>query len=414
MENNMSYLFNNQTGFVPTAKDSFERLRVSEPFTLFDSSHRYRDNGLWSTGATGGATAGFNANGGFMMLSVGTVAGSQLIRETERVFPYQPGKSLLNINTFTMNPAKSGLRQRVGYFGASNGLFVELEGATLSFVKRSSSSGSVIETKVTQGNWNIDPLDGNGPSGISLDISKSQIWWTDIEWLGAGTNRLGFIIDGNIIHCHSFQHANGITGTYFTTATLPIRYEITNTTAQAAGSTMFQICSTVLSEGGYQLNGTQQSISTPFGSEYNLPVADTYYPAAAIRLKNTALDACVIFSALSIIPQSSGENYNYRILNGSVVGVSGGSWVSAGDNSSVEYNLTGTAITGTGKVLASGYFSSKSNIGGVINLDKSQILNTQLSRNNLTNTPHQLILAITASQNNSKVFASVDWEEISR
>ena len=245
----MSYLFNNEVDFVPVGKDAFGRLRTSHPFTLFDSSHRYRDNGLWSTGVTAGATAAFNANGGFMELRVGITSGSQVIRETDRVFPYQPGKSLLNINTFTMNPPKAGLRQRVGYFGASNGLFIELEGTTLSFVKRSSSTGSVSETKVAQSNWNVDPLDGNGPSGISLDISKSQIWWTDIEWLGAGTNRLGFVIDGNFIHCHSFQHANGITGTYFTTATLPVRYEITNTTTQASGSTMYQICSTVLSEG---------------------------------------------------------------------------------------------------------------------------------------------------------------------
>ena len=410
----MSYLFNNEVDFVPVGKDAFGRLRTSHPFTLFDSSHRYRDNGLWSTGVTAGATAAFNANGGFMELRVGITSGSQVIRETDRVFPYQPGKSLLNINTFTMNPPKAGLRQRVGYFGASNGLFIELEGTTLSFVKRSSSTGSVSETKVAQSNWNVDPLDGNGPSGISLDISKSQIWWTDIEWLGAGTNRLGFVIDGNFIHCHSFQHANGITGTYFTTATLPVRYEITNTTTQASGSTMYQICSTVLSEGGYELRGTQQSISTPFATEYNLAVADTYYPVSAIRLKSTALDACVIFSALSIIPETSGENYNYRILNGSGVSVSGGSWVSAGPNSAVEYNLTGTGITGTGKILASGYFSSKANIGGVINLSKKDILNTQLSRNTLTNTPHELILAITASQNNSKVFASVDWEEVSR
>jgi hypothetical protein len=414
MENHMSYLFNNEVGFIPTAKDAFARLRISEPFTLFDSSHRYRDNGLWSTGVTAGGTAAFNASGGFMELTVGTTSGSEVIRESDRVFPYQPGKSLLNINTFTMNPAKSGLRQRIGYFGASNGIFVEMDGATLAFVKRSSVSGSVTETKVTQDNWNIDPLNGSGPSGLSLDMSKSQIWWTDIEWLGAGTNRIGFIIDGNLIHCHSFHHANGITGTYFTTATLPIRYEITNTTAQASSSTLYQICSTVLSEGGYELRGTQQSISTPFATDYNLPVADTYYPVVAIRLKNTALDACVIFSALSIIPQTSGENYNYRILNGSGVGVSGGTWTSAGADSSIEYNLTGTSITGTGKVLASGYFSSKTNIGGVINLNKREVLNTQLSRNSLTNTPYQLILAITASQNNSKVFASIDWEEISR
>jgi len=410
----MSYLFNNEVGFVPTAKDSFARLRTSTPFTLFDSSHRYRDNEKWVTGVSGGATASFNVTGGFVNLTVGTADNDQVVRETERVFSYQPGKSLLSLNSFTMNPPKSGLRQRVGHFGASNGVFVEVDGSIVYFVKRSSVSGSVVDTRVAQSSWNIDPLDGTGPSGFTLDITKSQIVWSDIEWLGVGTVRMGFIIDGKIVHCHSFHHANSGTGTYMTTATLPLRYEIKNTTAQASGSTLSQICSTVISEGGYELHGTQQSISTPFNASRNLATKDVYYPTAAIRLKSANLDACVVLSALSIIPETTGENYNFRILSGKDVSVVGGTWVSGSTGSSVQYNVTGDGISGEAKVLASGYFSSKGNIGGEVNLDTTQILKTQLERNSLTGTPYELIVAITASQNSSKVLTSLDWEEISR
>jgi hypothetical protein len=104
--------------------DAFGRLRVSNPFTLFDSSHRFADNGLWSTGTATGGTATFNSAQGLIDLAVTAASGSEVIRETTKVFSYQPGKSLLVLNTFVMNAAKTGLRQRVGYYGAANGFYL--------------------------------------------------------------------------------------------------------------------------------------------------------------------------------------------------------------------------------------------------------------------------------------------------
>ena len=205
------------------ASDAFGRLRTSSPLTLFDSSHRYRDNGLWATSTATGGTSTFDASAGLVNLAVTTTSGSEVIRETTKCFSYQPGKSLLVMSTFTLNPAKTGLRQRIGYYGAANGMYLELDNTTLSFVERSSSTGSLVETRVLKANWNVDPMDGTGPSKLTLDITKSQILWMDIEWLGLGTVRMGFIINGKFIHCHSFHHANIITSTYITTASLPLR-----------------------------------------------------------------------------------------------------------------------------------------------------------------------------------------------
>jgi hypothetical protein len=216
--------------FAPsTSQDAFGRLRVSEPLTLFDSSHRYKDNGLWATSTASGGAVVFNANEGLVNLNVNTTSGSQVLRETFKVFSYQPGKSLLVLSTFVMNPAQTNLRQRVGYFGTQNGLYVQLNNSTLSFVERSLVTGVVAESVVDQSAWNVDPMDGTGPSGIVLDIAKAQILFMDIEWLGLGTVRMGFVINGNFYVCHNFHHANLITSTYITTASLPLRYEITNT-----------------------------------------------------------------------------------------------------------------------------------------------------------------------------------------
>ena len=393
------------------ASDAFGRLRTSAPLTLFDSSHRYNDNGLWSTSTSTGGSATFDANAGLVNLAVTTSSGSQVIRETTKCFSYQPGKSLLVMSTFTLAAAKTGLRQRVGYYGASNGMYLELANSDLAFVERSSSTGSLVETRVLRSAWNIDPMDGTGPSKLTLDITKSQILWMDVEWLGLGTVRLGFIINGKFVHCHSFHHANFITSTYITTASLPLRYEITNTASTASSSTLKQVCSTLLSEGGYELRGLQQAIGTSITAPYALTTAGTYYPLISLRLKSTHLDAIVILTALSILAATANANYNWRVVASATT--TGGTWTSAGANSAVEYNLTGTATTG-GRILAQGYFSSTNQSTSSVDILKEALFKFQLERDGLAGTAYELSLIATASSSTSNVHASMDWEEISR
>jgi len=408
------YPFGTSTGGATTsagATDAFGRVRVSNPLTLFDSSHRYHDNGLWSTSTASGGTTTFDASAGLINLAVTTASGSSVIRETTKCFSYQPGKSLLVMSTFTFNPAKTNLRQRVGYYGATNGMYVELNNTTLSFVERSSSTGSLVETRVAQSDWNIDPLNGTGPSNLTLDLTKAQILWMDIEWLGLGTVRMGFVINGKFIHCHSFHHANIITSTYITTASLPLRYEITNTAATASASTLKQVCSTVLSEGGYELRGLQQAIGTTITAPHVLTTAGTYYPIISLRLKSTTLDAIVILTALSVMAATANANYNWRVIAAATT--TGGTWTSAGSESSVEYNLTGTATTG-GRIMAQGYFSSTNQSTSSVDILKEALFKFQLERDGLSATPYELTLAVTASVSTSNVHASMDWEEISR
>jgi hypothetical protein len=401
------------TGNPTAATDAFGRLRVSNPFTLFDSSHRYRDNGLWNSSTATGGTITFQASEGLIDLAVTTTSGSLVYRETTKVFSYQPGKSLLVLNTFVMAPAKTGLRQRVGYFGADNGMYIELNNSTLSFVERSISSGSFSETRVAQANWNIDKMDGTGPSEIVLNITKAQILWMDVEWLGLGSVRMGFVIDGKFISCHVFHHANLISSTYISTASLPLRYEIENTGTTASNSTLKQVCSSVLSEGGYELRGAQQSIQTPIGSPRDLTTAITYYPVASIRLKASPnrLDAIIILTALSILGITNNANYSWRIVASGTT--TGGTWTSAAADSSVEYNITGTSFTG-GRILESGFLNGSNQGSTPVDILKEALFSFQLERNAFTSTPFELTLVAASDFNGADVYASLDWEEISR
>lgn len=399
------------------AVDAFGRARTAQPFTLFDSSHRFADNGLWATSNSSGTTITFNQNAGLIELTLPTTANAEIIRETTKVFSYQPGKSLQTMSTFVLNPAQTNLRQRVGYYGANNGIYLELDGSSLYFVERNSVDGTLTETRVAQADWNVDTLLGNvvsSPTHITLDITKAQILFIDIEWLGLGTVRCGFVIDGRLVHCHSFHHANFIANTYMTTASLPLRYEIKNHNGATGNSSLMkQICSTVISEGGYELYGTQQAVDIPIQSPVDLPTAGTYYPIISLRLKTSPnrLDAIAILTAISLMAITNNANYNWRLVASGTT--TGGTWVSAADNSSVEYNITGTSFSG-GRILASGFTSGSVQGQQTIDILKEALFKFQLERNSLTNTPYEITLIAAASLNGADIFASLDWEEISR
>jgi hypothetical protein len=394
-----------------TQNDAFGRQRISSPMTLFDSSHRFKDNGLWNTFTSGTATGVFNTNQGLVNLTIGSGINDEIIRETTKVCSYQPGKSLLIMNTAVMEAPKTGLRQRVGYYGSDNGIYIELSGSNLNFVERTSVSGSLMETRVPQSSWNGDQLNGSGSSNLTLNISKAQIFWMDIEWLGLGTVRCGFVINGKFIVAHSFHHANIINSTYITTASLPLRYEIKNAAATSGASTLKQICSTVISEGGYELRGLQQAVTIPLNAPRDCTLANTYYPVISLKLKSGFLDAIVILTALSMVGTGNNAVFNWQMVASGTT--NGGEWVDAGANSAVQYNISGTSFSG-GRVLASGYMTSNTQGQAVIDILKEALFKFQLERNTFTSSGFELTLIIASKSAGDDVYASIDWEEISR
>ena len=235
----------------------------------------------------------------------------------------------------------------------------------------------------------------------------------DIEWLGEGTIRVGYIIDGVIIFCHRFNHANLISSTYITTASLPLRYEITNTGTTTNPSTLKQVCSSVISEGGYELRGAQQAVGTPIATPILFAAAATFYPMVGLKLTATKLDAIVILTAISILGLGNGKNYAWRIVQGGTV--TGGAWIPVGADSAVEYNLTGTSTAG-GRVLAQGYINSSNQASPSVDILKQALFTTQLERNSFTGVATELIVeaAIDTIGGTLGMYASADWEEISR
>jgi hypothetical protein len=403
-----------------TLTDAFGRLRISQPLTLFDSTHRFADNGLWVTSNTAGNSSyAFVNNQSMITMTVETTANAEVIRETTKVFSYQPGKSLLMMSTFAMETPKANLRQRVGYYGAENGIYFENDGTTNYFVLKSNTTGTITETKVAQSNWNVDKFDGTGYSAQSggaehtggLDVSKTNILWMDIEWLGVGDVRCGFVVDGKMLPAHIFHNDNKNIVPYMTTATLPLRYEIKNTGVTASNSTMKQICSTVISEGGYELYGSQQAIQTPVTAPIDLPVPGTYYNLISLRLKSGRLDAVAILTAISLLGVTNNAYYNWQVRASGTT--TGGTWVSAGDNSAIEYKIDAATITG-GRILASGFTTATTQSAVPVDILKEALFKFQLERNGLTGTPYELTLCAASQTAGADIYASMDWEEITR
>jgi hypothetical protein len=330
--------------FPATSLDAFGRQRVSQPYTLFDSQSRYAADNQFDTSISGTGSATFNTDQASVSMGVTAGGVGSVVRQSYRSFPYQPGKGLLVLATFQMdNGTSANLNQKIGYFNTQNGVFFQRTGGVNSFVLRSYTSGSVDDSRsVTQANWNGDKLDGTGASGLTLDLTHPQILWMDFEWLGVGSVRCGFIINGQYIVCHTFDTANVYGSTvYMTTAILPVRYEITTTTS-AVAATLVQICSSVMSEGGFEATSVEHvaSMTNLTATSY---LTTSYKPLISIRLASGRTGAVVLPTTLNFLP-STADNFQIGFVKNATLSTP--SWSAVPGDSNVEQDISSTSYTG--------------------------------------------------------------------
>lgn len=402
-----------RTTLGPTAGDSFGRFRVSQPFTLFDSFHRYQDNGRINQYTTGtNSTSTHEVYSSAITMSISTETGAAVYRESSRVFAYQPGKSLLILQTFVMGLSKLGKRTRVGYFDDNNGHYLERAGDDIYFVRRSTSqTGIPQETRIHKNDWNLNRLDGTDASKITLNLDVAQILYTELEWLGVGSVTQGFVINAQFVPCHRWDWANqlGSTTTYMATACLPVRAELQNTTSTTSSSAMKLICTSVISEGGYEVRGRPRSVGHQISNPYSLAGKDIVYPIFSMKLKNTRLGGIVLPKNFTIGVDKA-ANYRYIIVVGGIT--SGGTWIDAGVNdSSVLYNLSATSIT-NGQIVEIGYINASNQASVAPSLSELPFA-YQLERNTFLNTSTEFTICIeTDVTTGPKAWCSVNWDEV--
>lgn len=328
--------------------DAFGRTRSSEPFTLFDSTLRYsKRTDQWYESISGAGAVNYLENESTASLTTTTASGDVVLRRTKRNMPYQPGKSLLIMESFCGATPVAGLLQEVGYFNDENGVILRASGTTIQLAIRSKSSGSVVETVVNQDSWNIDTFS-------TLSFDKTNIFITDLEWLGVGRVRAGFVIDGETKWCHEFNHANSNTTSYMTTATLPLSYRIKNETTLAAGASLKQICCTAISEGGYEPGGPIYVGGRGIGDVQSI-TSETM--VAAIRMAPGRTDNIILPAQIDAATDGNAIAQWRLYLNPTI----SGSWNNAANGrGNVQVMTSGTISSGT--VIETGLLSGKSNV----------------------------------------------------
>ena len=317
--------------------DAFDRLRVSNPTTIFDSVLKYdKQDTLWYEALTGTATSTHEFDEASVKMTV-AADGDKVVRQTKEFFRYQPGKSQLVLATWVMDTPDPNVRRRVGYFETENGIFLEEINGALWIVLRSSVTGSVVDTRIAQSDWNLDAYP-------ELDTTKTQILVIDLQWLGVGRVRVGFVIDGIITYVHQFLNSNVQNKVYMTTAQLPVHVEIEATGAVSGAFDFWAICSTVMSEGGIDpLTGIPHSVN----SGTPTAVSGTMVPILSIRPKATYAGEinriATIQRALQVINTGNGTAEVHVIYDGVLTGAS---FASVEADSVFEVDVAATTVTG--------------------------------------------------------------------
>ena len=344
--------------------DAFGRARVSTPTTLFDSKQLYDKVPLfWDEEINGTATSSHSTANAATTISV-SANEDYAIRQTKMRFNYVPGKSQQILMTFVLGAATTDVEKRLGYFNTAttgsfntgyDGIYLKQDGTTQYICQAKTGS----ETAVAQANWNIDTMDGNGPSGITIDWTKAQILMIDFEWLGVGRVRAGLVIDGLIYYVHEFLNANSVTAVYMQSPNHSLRYEIRST--NGSGS-LVHICCSIASEGGDDSNG-RFSYGSTAGTHVDAATENTLYAIYGLQLKTTSLDAVVKIRDVQIQLQTDAAFAEWLILLNPTVA---GTFTYTDITNSVLQDAKGATtntVTG-GTILGGGFINSGQKSGG--------------------------------------------------
>jgi hypothetical protein len=399
--------------------DAFDRLRVSSQYTIFDSKQLFDKDPnkiRWDEVINGvGATSTYSTNNAAVSMAV-TNNNEYVIRQTKMCFNYQPGKSQLILMTGVMSK-QTNVTKRIGYFSSStvvpydvtaaegNGYFFQADGNNVSV--NLAKNGTV--NSVSQSEWNLDKLDGTGPSTFIADWTKAQIFFIDFEWLGVGRVRFGIVINGILYYIHQFVHSNIVTSVYTSSPNQPLRYEIRST---GGSGSMVHICTSVQSEGGFDPTGISRTHSNGT-TGVTCATAGTTYALLGLRLAAATHTTTVVPTNLSIINSSGAGTQSDVRWTLSMNPTVAGTFSYAALPYSICEGAVGTAsntVSNLGIVLAEGYQSGGTTKSGsaVANIDNLLRLGTSIA-----GVQDTLVVTATPVAANACVeLAALNWREL--
>ncbi len=373
-------------------------LRTAKSKPLFNRSERYdlEESIYFSSTTASGATITHDSNKVARVMSVSTTVGSKAVRRTRRRFRYVKGSPQYIIITGNLQGKVAGVNKTIGQFSDNNGFIIQLNGTTARVGIRSSTTGSVVDSWVTEDSWD-DPLDGTGVSGVTIDWSKQHFFQIDYAWLGTADVRFGIYHEGKVIYFHTIKSSNILTTVYSQTAVLPIRMEIEQISGSSA-STMEITCLAVYTDDGDTLAGSVRSGST---GAVEQTVSTTEQIFFGLRVNSSYRANIKPIDYQVFIPSGNATVYFKVLFNPTIVG---GSWAAVGSGSTAETLSSYTSFSG-GTIMDEGYAAVGSN-SGVKDLKSDIELGDDLS-----NASDVLVLVARTTSSNSKMLFSGTWRE---
>ena len=284
---------------------SFGSLRVITTQNIFESLFSFDKQPLiWDEQVSGGGSATWNPNTKSIDMTVPTTNGASVVRQTFRRIRYNPSRTVQVLAAGVLGAPKTNVRKRIGQFDSLDGLFIETDGTTVNFVRRTSTSGSTVDVKTPQSSWNIDKFDGSGPSGVTIDFTKHHLFFSQYAFQGFGHIVYGFYIDSRIMYAHREKVANILSVPSMRTAHLPCRVEITNTGTSASPTTLSYTSFAVKNEGE---DAEQEGQVLSYSSAPIKTVSTTVTPVLSVRLASGYERAIADIIRASVFVQTADE-----------------------------------------------------------------------------------------------------------
>ena len=241
--------------------------RISEATTLFNNVNSLdRNETLWIEDTSGGTeTITHDFNHAACALNIGTASGEYCLRQSFLRPAYDAGKPNRGQYTHVLPPYKVNQGVEIGFGDDSNGILMVRDPATgrLGCLLRSSANalGTPNDDNIVwQEDWNGGKAGGSLNQGLIPDLTQRNLLRIDYLWQGVGPVRFAFVRNGIPTTMHTFFNSNTGTYPYTRTASLPARYKIYNVGVVASPSTLYEICTDIVSEGGHTPAGIKWSV----------------------------------------------------------------------------------------------------------------------------------------------------------
>lgn len=400
----------------PASVDSHGILPTSNKEYYFSSTFLYSDRpDLWDTVTTGSGSIAHNPVGTVDVTVTG--AGDSVLRQTTKLVPYFPGRKVQATFAGRFDPSvQATVTQRFGLFDVNDGLFFEIDSGGLKVVIRNATDDSRFAYTA---DWNIDKLDGTGPSRKIIDPSKFQVGIIEFEWYGGGRVKFGLIIEDDLCWVHYFDNSNFLDAPFMSSSVLPLSFQAIST---GGSTTISQGSSTAALLGEIPKTGQPRFVSNDLASPITITTAGVFYRAISVRLNPLYPKAIALYSRSNVFGTDN-STYQFRVSvqdtfrdNGDTVDSDPNTWTWVDVPGSIlQYSIPASVALPERVVDTSGIAFEGSLFDGKIGPSETGVsLDSfigQLGRK-VDNTSDIWTVSVAAAGSNKSAFGKIYWTEL--